>query len=666
METIKGLKEKCKIQLNKFIKKYRKAKLKITKNKIISFVINFFPKNVFLFLIMIISLLLLYKYSNNNNQIIIYSQPISNSTFDAILVDPVTINFKDTNSNVMPDYICIKFATYDRDNNANYRYSLYKTFNNKKEIINETIFNSSNLKDGENYCFEMSINNRDKLSDYSVSIAPIYATSSNSITIFNNSDTKEATYTLVKSSSSVRSYIKIFFPFIVLVYFLINYLINTKRLSVTKYWIILIIFYFIPIMLIYPPYEVPDEPVHFYNSYRFSQLDLKQPLYQSVNDPYINMPSNISCLDYSTIEKIDKVQNLNDITNCIMETSNSLNNTYKHYNRITTKLGYIVPAIGIRYTDHFSNSPLKIFYSGRLINLLFSALLILLALIITPKYKELFILVGTIPMFVQQMISYSYDSILNSSCLLVMAIILNMIYSKKSKLIINFIVLVILGTIIANLKYIYLPLFLFILFVPNEKFKNKKYFKYLYCFALILVSYLLGKFFQDIFINGGNSIGLSSSENLSYVLNNPLKILPIAFNTFKINGLFYLQSLIGYFSWFKYKMSDLFIIIYIAMFTYIILSSEKINDDKITKTICYIGLLIAFAGTFAAMYFYWSQPKLSYVDGVQGRYFIPLLIPLALLLFPKKTRYKMNTNNIYYFVNIILSHYLVFALLSFY
>ena len=44
-----------------------------------------------------------------------------------------------------------------------------------------------------------------------------------------------------------------------------------------------------------------------------------------------------------------------------METGNSLDDTYKDYNRITTKLGYIVPAIGIRYTDHFSNSPLKIF-----------------------------------------------------------------------------------------------------------------------------------------------------------------------------------------------------------------------------------------------------------------------------------------------------------------
>ena len=662
MKTIKGWKEKCKVKPNLL----KKIQQKLKENKIFAFIINFFPKNIFLLIVMIISLLLLFKYSKNSNQTIIYSQPISNSNFGAILVDPVTIDFEKTNYDIMPDYVCIKFGTYQRNNNANYKYSLYKTVDNKKEIINETIFNSSNLKDGENYCFGMNINADDKLSDYSVSITPIYATSSNSITIFNNSETNEASYTLVKSSSSVRSYIKIFIPFIMLVYFFINYLINTKKVSISKYWIILIIFYFVPIMLVYPPYEVPDEPVHFYNSYRFSQLDLKQPLYQSVNNIYINMPNNISCLDYSRIEKIDKVQNLNDINNCIMETGNSLDDTYKDYNRITTKLGYIVPAIGIRYTDHFSNSPLKIFYSGRLINLLFSAILILIALIITPKYKELFLLVGTIPMFVQQMISYSYDSILNSSCLLVMAIILNMVYSKKSKLIINYIVLVVLGTIIANLKYIYLPLFLFVLFVPNEKFRNKKYLKYLYCFGLILISYLLGKFFQDIFIEGSNNIGLSSSENLNYILSNPLKILPIAFNTFKINGLFYLQSLIGYFSWFKYKMSDLFIILYIAMFTYIILSSEKINDDKITKIISYIGLLTAFAGSFAAMYFYWSQPKLSYVDGVQGRYFIPLLIPLALLLFPKKVRYKLNTNNIYYFVNIILSHYLLFALLSFY
>ena len=91
----------------------------------------------------------------------------------------------------------------------------------------------------------MNINADDKLSDYSVSITPIYATSSNSITIFNNSETNEASYTLVKSSSSVRSYIKIFIPFIMLVYFFINYLINTKKVSISKYWIILIIFYFV-------------------------------------------------------------------------------------------------------------------------------------------------------------------------------------------------------------------------------------------------------------------------------------------------------------------------------------------------------------------------------------------------------------------------------------
>ena len=115
---------------------------------------------------MIISLLLLFKYSKNSNQTIIYSQPISNSNFGAILVDPVTIDFEKTNYDIMPDYVCIKFGTYQRNNNANYKYSLYKTVDNKKEIINETIFNSSNLKDGENYCFGMNINADDKLSDY--------------------------------------------------------------------------------------------------------------------------------------------------------------------------------------------------------------------------------------------------------------------------------------------------------------------------------------------------------------------------------------------------------------------------------------------------------------------------------------------------------------------
>ena len=87
-----------------------------------------------------------------------------------------------------------------------------------------------------------------------------------------------------------------------------------------------------------------------------------------------------------------------------------------------------------------------------------------------------------------------------------------------------------------------------------------------------------------------------------------------------------------------------------------------------------IALFVCFgiiSLSFLAMYVNWTSILDGYgvgassISGVQGRYFIPLLIPLALLLFPKKVRYKLNTNNIYYFVNIILSHYLLFALLSF-
>jgi uncharacterized membrane protein len=645
---------------------FKKILSKTSNNKYLKFISNFFPKNIFMFLILVISSIILIKYYNNyDNQIIVYSQNVTDSNVGAILTKPVNFNLNKTTGNIMPNSICIKFGTYQRENDAKYKYNLYKKAKNKKIIADEVIFNSKNLKDGENYCFAINIDNNENITDYSVSITPIYATSQNSITIFSNSETNELAYTLV-STHNARNYIMFFMPFIVIAYLSINYLINTRKIKIERFWLILVIAYFIPIMLAYPPYEVPDEPVHFYNAYRISQLNLSEPLYKSVNNPYIYMPSNISCLTYSKIQIIDKVQDLNDISNCNIETENEPDNLYGNYNYVNGKLGYIASSIGIKYTDNFTNSPLKIFYSGRLANLLLAVLLIYLAFKITPKYKELFLIVGTIPMFIQQMVSYSYDSLLNAACLLAMAIILNLIYNKNNNLRKYGIVLIILGTIIANIKSIYLTILLFILFIPKEKFNNNKWLKYAYCLGIIIISFVLGMFLQSITQVAGSSSSIMDSENLHLILEKPLRIFKIAFNTFKINGLFYLQSLIGYFTWFKYKLNDIFILIYILIFTYIVLSSEKINNDRKSKIICAIGILISFAATFAAMYFTWSKTDLNYVDGVQGRYFIPILLPFIVLLFPKKAKFKMETNYIYYFVNIMLSHYLIFALLSFF
>ena len=66
------------------------------------------------------------------------------------------------------------------------------------------------------------------------------------------------------------------------------------------------------------------------------------------------------------------------------------------------------------------------------------------------------------------------------------------------------------------------------------------------------------------------------------------------------------------------------------------------------------------------MYIYWSDYKLPYVEGVQGRYFIPLLIPFAIILMPKEKKIIVDSKVLYTCINILLLQFMLVLILWFY
>ena len=635
----------------------------IINSKYLKTIFKFLPHNIFTFALMLIVFFLIFKNVSTNEGSVLYAQSSTNDVFEPMIVNPVDIDFKEIEVSRDVNSVCITFATYAKKTNSDYKFVLYK--NNKKEIVREEEFNSNILDDGKAHCFSLGFIKKDEIKQYSVSIEPIYTDLENVITIFKDKDTNTAAFTLNYKSDQILNFKQLVSIVFVISFFVVNYLINTRKLKVNQYWLLISFIYTLPIVFIYPPYEVPDEPVHYYNAYKFSQINFHKSLKENIENPSVYAPKNMECLNYSGIESRDRILSVNDVLECAKEDGNDLDFNYGRYNYVAGKLGYIIPGAAIKVVDEVTDSPVPIFYSGRFINYIVSTLVILLAIIIAPKYKEVILLVGTIPMFVQQAGSYSYDSIINSFSLLMISIILKMINNPKAKKIIPTLILLLLGTVIGNIKMIYLVVLLFLLLLPDEMFK-KRINKYLYCFGMIIICCLLGKMTQGIFFGGTIPATVESSENLKIILANPTKIFKIAYNTFAINGVFYLRSLFGYFSWFKFKLNDLFIFTYIFMILYLIFNNQGLEAKKINKLICWIGLLICFAATFAAMYFSWSATGLDYVDGVQGRYFLAILLPFIIMCMPQKGKNKVNNNFVYSYINITLVYYVTLLLTMFY
>lgn len=760
---------KIKTKSKEFLINLQKVWEQFINIKYIQKIFLFLPHNFFLFLLFLISFYLIITFDYNRS-IPLYNFPdVADSAFDGIVEKPLTFSLENIEKERIvengknPDRICMRFATFGKKTNSKYKYIVYQN----EEILYEEDFNSKVLEDSKYHCFYLPEATRDTIQDYRIQIAPVKTNVKNMITLFKNSETGEVDYNLAYNPPTFS--IKTFFlvAFFIL-YFFANYQINTKKIRVEKFWILIAILFVLPITIINPPYEVPDEPIHFYNAYRLSQYDSNKNFYENLDNEYMIMPENIECIGYVNIQKKDKVTNPKEIAECF---KNSTNVTKKSsYVFLEAKMGFLVSALGIKVADLLTNSPGIIFYMGRLFAALFSIFVIYKALKIAPKHKELLLLVATIPMFIQQMCSYSYDGLLNTFSILAMAILLKLIYDKEANWKMYTWLLFLCGIFIVNIKILYLPIFLFLLFVPNENFK-RKIDKYIYTFGIIVGSYLLGNtckslwmsndlsvilsslfafvtlltclhmilkekcnLKKDLLILGISGIGIALTntfyliiplllllmvpqgkfqkkwhkyvlafglfflllalgklfifltfsptiENVSNEIGSskavtrimdlilhPTNAFLLAARTFRMKAIFYLRSLIGYFGWFTFHLSDLYVLAYLLFACYVWKNTEFVKTKWQDKTITILGILIGIAGVFLAMYVYWSGPELFYIDGVQGRYFIPMVAPILLLLLSSKKKKKSSNfdKNTYTFINIILLEYISLLLLFYY
>ena len=105
------------------------------------------------------------------------------------------------------------------------------------------------------------------------------------------------------------------------------------------------------------------------------------------NFPTKKEPINIDCLDYGKINgSYINVKDVSDIDHCFVNKKTTKTNEIIN---ISNKIAYFISGLGIKIAMLFTNSPMIIFFAGRLFNTICSFLIILYALKIVPKHKRI-------------------------------------------------------------------------------------------------------------------------------------------------------------------------------------------------------------------------------------------------------------------------------------
>ncbi len=401
------------------------------------------------------------------------------------------------------------------------------------------------------------------------------------------------------------------------------------KLSIEKLFLLLIIPFSIMYMVFIPIGRVPDEGGHLYRAYEISNGHLVSDLDEK-NQGGRNTPIEyIELFDtkYDRISYKDEIDDIQSERNTEMYFSVFANTSLYSF------VCYLPQTIGIFIGRVLNLKPLFVAYMGRFTNIAINISIIYLAIKLIPKKKELLLFISLMPMFLQELISLSPDGFTNALSMLLLSLVLY--FRNRDKLISNkeVALLGLVCMILSQCKIVYIPLCLSIFMIPYTKFGNKKN-KYLKIGLVLLLTVSLNIIWLSIsskYLMEFNE-GVNSSEQLKYILTNPLNYIVAILRTIKMYYSLLIKNVIGgSLCYFDVNIST----IWIAIYYFIIFMTSIFDDEKIEKINIFLILFIVLSIVgliFTSLYIQWNPYQNTFVDGVQGRYFIPLLAYLLYII----------------------------------
>lgn len=324
---------------------------------------------------------------------------------------------------------------------------------------------------------------------------------------------------------------------------------------------------------------------------------------------------------------------------------------------------YIPQLVGITIGRIVNANPMVIAYLGRSTNFLVFIILIYMSIRLMPKekWKNIIIVVALLPMTLNLATSLSPDCLAISLSILLVSYILNIKYKKEKVNITQICVLTFLCIATSLVKIAYLPLIILFLLIPSEKFKNKKMY-YLIFILILLITIVVNLLWMSVANQGGTAaIRTNSEEQIFFVLANPLDFIINMIFTMTENIHDYINTMIGGWNTTAFGTMLLILVVFLTTFSKnkneISNTNEEITLLKKDKIIIAFSLICVLFLIFAGLYIQWTVATFNRVEGIQGRYFLPILATILILIESDKLEMNIKNDWIKYFI-ILLAVYI--------
>ena len=187
----------------------------------------------------------------------------------------------------------------------------------------------------------------------------------------------------------------------------------------------------IPLVVLTPPFQVPDEAQHFYRAYELSDLEIHAEVQNGVSGAMLpeSLPRLVKSCVY-TSDDLNYPATPAPISGTLKLTAIPLDSSAKRFvgfpgSAFYSPLPYLPQVLGIAIGRMVGLGPLYLLYLGRLFNCLAALGLVGLAVYVIPFAEELVILVACLPMSLFLYASISADSAVIASAIVFTAFTLS-------------------------------------------------------------------------------------------------------------------------------------------------------------------------------------------------------------------------------------------------
>ncbi len=566
--------------------------------------------------------------------------------------DPKVLLFEDTEDEIVQQYVCqadsltgigVQLAVPEE---AKLQGTLQGSVTDltAREVLSEVVFDGAGAIEGEyiNLIFTHAVEDA-KGHTFEVRLIPSEEIKESGLGLYVTEDGELLTQIHEYFNIFLKKYFFFMFfaaeAFAMLFYWMV--FIKKCRLETTVLVSLLFLGLFYNFLIL--PYMAPDEGVHMDMTYRFSNqlLGIEQTsdiaIMKRMDDTKLVLSTTPELSNYYQV-----YQNLFSLVeDPTLVSTTATANTYAPF------IVYFPAVIGMTIARLLQLGTIPMLMLARWCNLLFFALCIWWCMKKLPFGKAALAVIALFPMTIQQCNSLSYDAVITSVLFLFSTYIICMAYEEKPISGWDAVIVAVLAALLVYGKSgVYIPLCLMACLIPAVKFGGTKK-KAIGVGALIGIAFLSyinrnsGTVSMVVNMTAdtsvvGHTAGNAAAQGytLGYFLSDPWKLVIMLANTVTDKIQFYVESIVGQkLGWVDIEISGILVLAFTMLF---FASMLKVRGEKQYVTAgqkWWIGLvcLMSVGMILMGMLLTWTPFGNVSIEGVQGRYFIPLLIFGSLL-----------------------------------